>query len=69
MRDVNRLNNFYYNLNEFHKNIPDWRFGQLIMNFMNWYMTKYKTDIFYIEDDKILNLFNEFMNDLGVTHA
>lgn len=68
MRDVNRLNNFYYSLSEFHKNVPDWRFGQLIMNFMNWYMTKYKTDIFYIEDDKILNFFNEFINE-GVTHA
>lgn len=36
---------------------PDWRFGQLIMNFLSWC----GEDPFYWEEDKFLEKFNEFM--------
>lgn len=62
MRDINRLDNFYDKFKEFHKNVPDWRFGQFIMNFMSWYYNKYKRDCFYIEDNKILNYIEEFID-------
>lgn len=66
MRDINRLDNLYNELKELHKQVPDWRFGQFIMNFISWYMTKYKRDIFYVEDDKIIYLFKEFFNEIRV---
>ena len=66
MRDINRLDNLYNELKELHKQIPDWRFGQFVMNFISWYMIKYKRDIFYVEDDKIISLFKEFFNEIRV---
>ena len=64
MRDINRLDSFYDKFKELHKNVPDWRFGQFIMNFMSWYYNKYKRDCFYIEDDKILNYIEEFIDEV-----
>ena len=63
MRDINRLYNFYDKLRENHKKLPDWRFGQFILNFISWYYTKYHTDIFYIEDTKMLLAIEEFVNE------
>lgn len=37
IRDPNRLYDFYGKLREMHKQLPDWRFGQFIMNFIDWY--------------------------------
>ena len=66
MRDPNRLYDFYEILRAIHQNnIPDWRFGQFIMNFMGWYCDKYKRDIFYIEDDKMMKVIREYVNDMG----
>jgi hypothetical protein len=42
--------------------LPDWRFGQFILNFISWYYNKYKTDIFYIEDDEMIKYIKEFVN-------
>ena len=65
MRDANRLDSFYDNLKNIHKNyIPDWRFGQFIMNFMSWYYTKYKRDCFYIEEDKMIKYIEEFIDEV-----
>lgn len=68
MRDINRLDNFYDELKRIHKYVPDWRFGQLMLNFISWYYNKYKTDIFYIEDDKIIKIFREFIDEIGIKY-
>ena len=63
MRDPNKLYDFYENLRNIHMTyFPDWRFGQLILNFSGWYYNKYKKDIFYIEDDKMSELFTEYLD-------
>lgn len=37
MRDIERLDNFYDKLKHIHKTyFPDWRFGQLISNFLSF---------------------------------
>lgn len=36
---------------------PDWRFMQLVVNFQSWL----RSDGFYIEDDKIIEKFCEFI--------
>lgn len=62
MRDPNRLDNFYEKFKELHKTYcPDWRFGQLIINFINWHCSIYKVDPFYIEEDKCLDRFEEMV--------
>lgn len=56
MRDIERLDRFYSRLRTIHaENFPDWRFGQLIMNFVAW-----RGDIFYLEEDKMIELLEEY---------
>ena len=61
MRDPERLENFYEELKHIHqRSFPDWRFTQLFINFINWLVTKKKTDGFYYEEDKTLEKLKEF---------
>ena len=62
MRDINRI---YPIMNElttiWTTYCPDWRFGQLISNFKYYIKFQHNIeDIFYIEDDKILEYIKEF---------
>lgn len=57
MRDINRLDSFYEELKQIHKeNFPDWRFGQFIMNFLS-----YAGDPFYMEEDRFITKIKEFV--------
>ena len=64
MRDPNRLYKFYNELMRIHmEEFPDWRFGQFICNFEAWlFRVKNVNDIFYIEEEELLRLMNEFIN-------
>lgn len=64
MRDINRLDNFYNELKRIHKFVPDWRFGQFMINFMSWYYTKYKRDCFYIEENEMIKYIEEFIDEV-----
>ena len=58
MRDPARLDNFYEELKEIHKeNFPDWRFSQFIMNFLSWY----GNDPFYLEEKRFIEKVNEYV--------
>ena len=58
MRDPNRLYDFYQKLQTVHiNNFPDWRFGQFMFNFFDWY----GQDPFFLEEDKFLELLNKFV--------
>ena len=55
MRDPNRLYSFYDELRKLHMTyVPDWRFGQMIMNVFC------TTDIFYMEEDEVLKQVKEY---------
>lgn len=61
MRDPNRLDKFYDEMKEIHKEaFPDWRFLQFMSNFMGWIYTKHNRDPFFIEEDKCIELINEY---------
>lgn len=63
MRDPERLNNFYDELKQLHKTyFPDWRFMQFMNNFQNWLKTHCQIDGFYLEEDKALEKFREYVN-------
>lgn len=65
MRDINRLNDFYNEFQKIHEKIPDWRFGQLIVNFQRWCdKVKNISDIFYLEEDRVLFLLEEYLTSL-----
>lgn len=58
MRDPKRIPEFTNEIAElWQENCPDWRFGQLISNFLSWY----GSDPFYMEEDYFLEKFKEFM--------
>ena len=61
MRDINRLYGFYDKLRESHKKLPDWRFGQLIINFFG----TFNSDPWFYEEDKMLKLFKDYCNKIG----
>ncbi len=64
MRKPERLNDFYAALTAIHqKSFPDWRFGQLIENFLGWYYNKYKSDCFYLEEDKMIERIYVYANE------
>ncbi len=60
MRDINRIPKFLNELENFWKEIPDMRFGQIIVNFLAFVSKKEEMDIFFIEDDRMLELLKEY---------
>ena len=61
MRDAARLDKFYDTLKECHKKyLPDWRFGQLIINFISDC-----GDPFYYEEDKMLEKLEEYIKKMN----
>ena len=62
IRDPNRLDKFYEELKNMHKErVPDRRFGQWVMNLERWFYDVKKTDIFYLEENQFLDMFKNFM--------
>lgn len=67
MRDPNRLDNFYDEMKKLHmKYFPDWRFIQLMQNFMGWIYQTYKVDGFYNEEERTLDWFKEYCEKEGM---
>ncbi len=58
MRDPKRITPLLTELEKQWERFPDWRFGQLIGNIKRFYDID---DLFYIEDDKMLELIKNFM--------
>ena len=65
MRDPNRLDNFYDTMKLIHKTcFPDYRWGQLMMNFLGWVQNK-KGDPFFPEEDRMLEYLKEYAKENG----
>lgn len=61
MRDPARLDGFYEELKNLHKqHFPDWRFGQLCSNFFGWLASEKKIDLFFPEEDQMIKYFKEY---------
>lgn len=62
MRDPNRIEPFMDELGKIWKeNCPDWRFGQLMSNAAR-VMQTHGEDIFYKEDDELIEYFREWFD-------
>jgi len=63
MRDPKRLDKFYDELKELHKKyLPDWRYGQLMSNFINWMTWSKNKDIFFPEEDDMMHYMKSFIS-------
>ena len=61
MRSKERLDVFYNQLKEIHKEyFQDWRFGQLCSNFFSWLASEKKVDLFFPEEDQMIKYIREF---------
>lgn len=65
MRDAYRLYKFYEELREIHmKYFPDWRFGQMIVNVLVGWHTKTERDIFFLEEDEMIQIFRDYVKSM-----
>lgn len=61
MRDPKRIEPFIRKLADHWKgDIPDWRFGQFMSNFLGFVVSETKRDLFFIEDDEMEQLLDKF---------
>lgn len=66
MREPNRLYDFYRELQTIHIGyFPDWRFGQLMSNFFGWLVSEKNVDIFFPEEEKMVEYLKEYTESLG----
>ena len=65
MRDSNRISEVLSMLRQGWEKVPDWRFGQLIENLKRYIGVD---DLFYIEDDKMIEKIVDFFDLEEVTN-
>lgn len=56
MRNPERIDKFCSKLAEYWKEVPDWRFGQLVCNVLG----TCKRDPFFYEEDEMLKVFEDY---------
>ena len=67
MRNPDRLDSFYDDVKKIHKQyFPDWRFGQLMSNFTEWFSLQVGLDIFFQEEDMMLKYLQRYADVYGV---
>ncbi len=65
MRDPKRIDEFCRMLAYYWHRVPDWRFGQLISNVLGAYQEETRKDIFFPEDDELLDFFRRYFSMEG----
>lgn len=61
MRDVNRIPKFCNRLAElWAKEVPDWRFGQLVSNVLGYIYEKSGRDPWFFEEDLMMQYIEEY---------
>lgn len=65
MRDPNRIDDFCEVIKEQWHKIPDWRFGQFMLNFLGTLQLNTKRDPFFIEDDEMKEKLQDFFQTLN----
>lgn len=64
MRDPNRIKPFCDELAELWSNWPDLRFGQIMYNISKYVEIEHRKDIFYMEDDELIQILREQLRGL-----
>ena len=59
-RDVNRIQPFCDRLAKAWEKLPDLRFGQLMVNLMRDYEAEHGCDIFYLEEDEMIQIIERY---------
>lgn len=59
MRDITRIPRTLEILEHYWLKVPDWRLGQLIENLKDF---SGKPDLFYVEDDELIKIIEDFFD-------
>ena len=59
MRDPKRIQAFCNQLADMWRTVPDWRFGQLIVNLLRAF-DETGQDLFFVEDEELLRFIQKF---------
>lgn len=62
MRDPNRIDKFCDDLKTVWHQLPDWRFGQLMLNVLGQYMYDTGRDAFYLEEPEMMDYLRKYVN-------
>lgn len=65
MRDPKRIDDFCRQLAGYWHMVPDWRFGQFIINVLGAYVNETGRDIFFPEDKELLDFFRKYFSMEG----
>lgn len=66
LRKAERLDKFYTEKCRLHKKyFPDFRAGQLDSCFYGWLMGEKSKDLFFPEEDEMINLFREYCKEMA----
>ena len=66
MRDVKRIPPFMEKLSTYWQEVvPDWRFGQLMSNFLGYVYQETGRDIFFIEESEMECLMDRYFQSKG----
>ena len=69
MNREQKLDKFYDELKEIHKtHFKEQRFGQFCSNFFGWLATIKKKDLFFPENDQMLEYLKEYTHDNPLLH-
>lgn len=63
MRDSNRIDKFCTELAQLWHKVPDWRFGQFVVNMDQIIHIHYDKDMFYVEDDDMLEMIKDYFKE------
>lgn len=62
MRDPKRINDFCNKLAQIWHEVPDWRFGQFMINMIT--KAEYDgDDVFYMEDEELLKMMEKYFKE------
>lgn len=64
MRNINRIRPLYEKVIQAHEQFPDLRFFQFYDNFTTWIHRNKGIDDYFIEDNKVEELLDEFIESL-----
>lgn len=64
MRDPNRIDKFCDELKTIWHQVPDWRFGQFILNMERACHIDTGKDVFYLEDDDFFKFMKEYFKKI-----
>ena len=64
MRNPERIDPFCKNLAELWHRVPDWRFGQLMINLLSFYMNETGRDAFFVEDAEFMDRMRSYMDEI-----